>query len=76
MFKSTREVGAILGVRPNRISKAIWEGRLDPPLRGPSGAFLWKEADIRRSSWVLLGMDLDRAVGERKAFRGNSNGLH
>ena len=73
MFHSTREVAAILGVKPSRIGKAIWEGRLAPPERGPSGAFLWKEADLRRASWVLLGMDLDRAVGQRMAIWGDSD---
>ena len=73
MFRSTKEVAILLGVSPSRVSRAVWEGRLDPPQRGPSGAFLWEEADLRRASWVLLGMDLDRAVRERMAILGDSD---
>ena len=59
MFKGTKDVAAILGIRPGRISRAIWEGRLDPPQRGPSGGFLWTDHDIRRASWVLLHRDVE-----------------
>ena len=64
MFRSTREVADLLGVTPGRISKAVWDGRLDPPQRGPSGAFLWTEQDVRRASWALLHRDVDAHVAE------------
>ena len=69
MFKSTREVAELLGVIPSRISKALWEGRIDRPQRGPSGAFLWTEEDVRRASWVLLRRDLDDVRAEQAAGR-------
>ena len=59
MYRSTREVAELLGVLPSRISKAIWEGRLEAPERGPSGAFLWTDDDIRRTCWVLLHCDIE-----------------
>lgn len=59
MFRSTREVAGLLGVTPGRISKAVWDGRIGQPERGPSGAFLWTDADIRHACWTLLHCDLD-----------------
>lgn len=70
MFRSTREVAELLGVLPTRIGKAVWEGRLNPPQRGPSGAFLWIEEDVRRASWVLLRRDLDDVLAERSISEG------
>ncbi len=65
MFYGTRRVGQLLGIRPGRINRAIWEGRLSPPRRGPSGAFLWARDDVRRASRVLLRRSLpDEALGE------------
>ena len=59
MFRSTRDVAVILGIGVSRISKAVWDGRLDAPARGPSGAFLWTEADIQRASWALRRRSAD-----------------
>jgi len=41
-------------MRPAALSRAIWDGRLDPPAKGPSGNFLWRLSDIERASWALL----------------------
>ena len=65
MFRSTRQVAAILGVKPSRIGKAIWEGRLSNPQRGPSGAFLWTDVDIERACWALLHRSLDNVLEEQ-----------
>ena len=65
MFKSTREVAELLGVAPGRIGRAVWEGRLAPPVKSPSGAFLWREENIRRASWVLLRKHLDDVLAGR-----------
>ncbi|MCG3180936.1 MAG: hypothetical protein BIFFINMI_03301 [Phycisphaerae bacterium] len=54
----TRQAAAILGVRPSTLSKAVWDNRLAPPTRGPGGAYIWTEADLRRAAWVLLKRDL------------------
>ena len=64
MFRSTREVAKMLGIGPSRLSKAVWDGRLDPPGRGPSGAFLWTEADIQRASWTLRRRSADDVLPE------------
>lgn len=64
-FKSTREVAGILGVNPSRLSRAIWDRRIESPTRGPGGAFLWTLRDIQHASWVLLGHGLDDGLIER-----------
>ena len=58
-YKSTKEVAAILRVKPSRLTRALWEGRVSSPDKGPGGAFLWTKDDIRHACWVLLGRDLD-----------------
>jgi len=57
MYQSTRKVAERLGISPARLSKALWDGRVKHPQRGPSGAFLWTDDDIRRASWALLRRD-------------------
>jgi len=49
----TNQAARILGLNPNYIHKAIWDGRLEPPMKSPSGTFLWTAADIERAAWVL-----------------------
>jgi hypothetical protein len=65
MFRSTREVANLLGITPGRISKAVWDGRLTPPERGPSGAFLWTPDDVQRACWALLRRDVDAYLAEQ-----------
>ena len=55
----TKQVAALLGVRPNTISRAIWEERLAPPAKGPGGAYHWGRSDIERASWVLRHRSAD-----------------
>jgi hypothetical protein len=52
---STTRVARLLGIRPGRLTKAIWDGRLAPPERGPGNGFVWSEADINRATKLLLG---------------------
>jgi hypothetical protein len=59
----TRQAAAILGVRPGTLTRAVWEGRLAPPVKGPGGAYVWTDADLRRAAWVLLRRDLDEVRG-------------
>ncbi len=63
-FYSTRQVARFLRIKPDTLQKAIWQGRVDPPAKSPSGNFLWTEADIDRTSWVLL----HRAFNLRKGI--------
>ncbi len=62
----TKQAAARLGLRPGTLTRAVWEGRIQPPAKGPGGAYIWTEADLRRASWVLLGRDLDDAANTRK----------
>jgi|GEM_PF-1476069 len=51
---STRQVAAMLEIRPDALSRAIWVNRIHSPQKSPSGDFLWTDADIQHASWVLL----------------------
>jgi hypothetical protein len=51
---STKQVAKILGVRPDKLSRAVWIGQIDTPEKSPSGDYLWSELNIQRASWVLL----------------------
>jgi hypothetical protein len=62
----TKQAAAILGVRPGTLTRAVWEGRITPPHKGPGGAFVWTETDLRRAAWALLGRDLDEVAKGRK----------
>lgn len=64
-LRGTRQAAHLLKIPPNRLNRAVWDGRLAPPAKAPSGAFLWAEMDIRRAAWVLLGHDLEEVAGER-----------
>jgi len=50
----TREVAKMLGINVSTLTRAIWEGRIDAPAKGPGCAFLWTLGDIERASWALL----------------------
>ena len=63
----TREAAAILGVRPGTLLRAIWEGRLDEPQRGPGKAFIWSDHDLQQAAWLLCHTDLDTVMAERRA---------
>lgn len=62
----TRQAAAIIGVRPSTLAKAIWDNRLAPPSRGPGGAYIWTEADLRRAARVMLGRDMDESLIAQK----------
>jgi len=74
MYRSTREAAELLGMRPGSLSRACWEGRVETPARGPSGAFLWEETDIRKAAWALLHRDLDEVLAERAGTERASGG--
>jgi hypothetical protein len=57
-YRSTRDVAKLLGVGLARLSRAVYEGRIEPPPRGPGGVFLWDDFAIRKAGWVLLRRDV------------------
>ena len=65
----TKQAAAILGVRPGTLTRAIWEGRVPQPAKGPGGAFVWTETDLRRAAWALLGRDLDEVATGQEGTR-------
>ena len=52
--KSTKQVAAVLGLAPAKLQRAIWEGRIDAPAKGPGDSFCWTDDDIAKASWALL----------------------
>ena len=65
----TKQAAAILGVRPGTLTRAVWDGRVQQPTRGPGGAFVWTDVDLRRAAWALLKRDLYEVTKEREARR-------
>ncbi|MBW8015038.1 MAG: helix-turn-helix domain-containing protein [Planctomycetes bacterium] len=53
-IKSTKQVAVLIGVKPNKLQRAVWEGRISEPKKGPGNSFYWTEADINRASKALL----------------------
>ena len=47
---STKQVAACLGVKRATLARAVYDGRIAAPQRGPGDAFLWMEADVHRAS--------------------------
>lgn len=58
-LRSTRDVARLLGIGVSRLARAVWEGRIDPPAKGPGGAYLWTRRDIERASWALRHRNAD-----------------
>lgn len=65
----TRAVSRLLGVKPQRIATAIWDGRIPEPERGPGNAFVWTRADIERACRVLLNRSLDEQLKRMKVVQ-------
>jgi len=63
-FKNTREVARILGINSSRLARAIWDQRIDPPAKGPGGAYIWERKDIIRAGWFFLGRDVSGELAE------------
>ena len=53
-FYSTPQVAGLLDIKPDTLQKAIWQGRVKPPMKGPSGQYLWTLRDIEHACWALL----------------------
>ena len=56
-FFSTKQVASILVLKPDYISKAVWQGHIEQPAKSPSGNYLWTTKDIERAAWVLRCYD-------------------
>ena len=52
-FYSTRAVAGFLHLKPDTLQKAIWQNRVTPPPKSPSGQYLWTLAYIESAAWVL-----------------------
>jgi hypothetical protein len=53
-FFSTRQVAIdILEVKPDALSKAIWQNRVTPPPKSPCGNYLWTIAYIESAAWAM-----------------------
>lgn len=66
MLCSTREAARLLDVKPSRLAKAVWDGRITPPPKGPGGVFAWNDLVIQEASMVLHGQPLvNTKKGER-----------
>jgi len=52
-YYSTGQVADLLGINRNTFIRALWDGRVKPPRRGPGRAFLWTEPDIIRAAEIL-----------------------
>ncbi len=63
-YKSTLQVSRILGVTVGRLSRAVWDGRISAPTKGPGNAFLWTKSDIEHASWVLLHKSYEPTEGD------------
>ena len=65
-FYSTRQVAlTILKVKPDTLQKAIWQGRVNPPSKSPSGQYLWTVRDVEGAAWALGRYDELRAWNEK-----------
>ena len=55
---STPEVARVLGVKPARIRRAIFDGRLRAPELRIGRNYVWRPSDIEAAAW-LFGRRLD-----------------
>jgi len=63
-FYSTRQVAGILGIKPDLLQKAIWTNRVIPPIKSPSGNYLWIIDNIESAAWALHRYDQFKAWQE------------
>lgn len=71
----TRQAARLLGIPPNRLNRAVWDGRIPEPPRSPAGQFLWGDEDVRRACRILLGKDMDSLRREEKLLGREPNEL-
>lgn len=52
-FFSTRQVAEIFQIKPDMLSRAVWLGKVKPPLKSPQGSYLWNLKDIEAAAWAM-----------------------
>ena len=57
IYRSTKQVAKLFGLRTNYIQTLIWSERFDAPEKGPGNAYLWTPHDIERASWAIRHRD-------------------
>lgn len=63
-YFSTREVAGMLGIKPNTLNRAVYDGRInEPAMIGKSR--MWVLRDIEQASLVLLKRPLEDVLEER-----------
>ncbi len=62
----TRNAAERLGVSVGNLAKAIWLRRVEPPAKGPGGAYLWTTGDLEKAAWALCRRSLADIELERK----------
>jgi hypothetical protein len=60
MSYSTKQVANALGIKPQTLTMALWNNRVELPSKSPSGRYQWKLPDIEKASWALLHKPLDK----------------
>ena len=60
---STREVAAKLDISPQRLYKAVWDGRLSAPPKMLGNSFAWGDDDIDRACRLFHHRDLESFLG-------------
>ncbi len=58
MYRSTKEVAALLGIPVGRLKHSVWDGRVPSP-RKLGGVYAWDDRDVHRASWVLRRRDAE-----------------
>lgn len=58
-FYGTKDVAKLLEILPTTLSRAVWEGRIPAPEKGPGNSYIWAEADIQRAAREF-GMKLQK----------------
>lgn len=72
-FYSTRQVARLLGLAPDSLTRAVWNSRVLPPPKGPSGNYLWTIDDIERAAWALHRHDAFEQWRQRITEGGGRN---
>jgi len=52
-FYSTKQAAGILELKPDALSKAVWQDRVTAPPKSPSGNYLWNIAHIEAAAWAM-----------------------